>query len=440
MAVKKIPGVLRTGRILGKYRVGKRIAHGGFAEVYRAYDTVEGLPVALKVPKLHLAARGLLDDFRKEVRLTARLAHPNILPIKNADLIDGHFVIVYPLGERTLADRLRMRLSLRTVLDYAEQILNAVAHAHERRVIHCDIKPENFVLFDHDQVLRLGDFGIGRIGFQTMMAGSGSGTVGYLAPEQAMGQLSFRSDVFSVGLLLYRMFSGYLPEWPFEWPPPGCGTLRRRLHPEMIALLRRAMQVNARKRFANAKIMRDAFLPMKRRMLNAGARRRRRPAATTRDWKGIRWQEFRRRFGAQLETRFSCDRCDGPVSETMQTCPWCGTERHRHRGETRLPAICPRCGRGVKLDWTFCPWCYGPGVGPLSDREYPDRRYTGRCANPGCSRKVLMPFMRYCPWCHRKVRKRWKIEGTRETCHRCGWGVLGDFWEFCPWCGVGLRS
>jgi hypothetical protein len=92
----------------------------------------------------------------------------------------------------------------------------------------------------------------------------------------------------------------------------------------------------------------------------------------------------------------------------------------------------------MKLDWRYCPWCYGPGVEPLSQRPYPDKRYRVACGNPRCTRKVLLPFMRYCPWCHRKVRKPWTIEGSRKRCGSCGWGVLEEFWNFCPWCGKAL--
>ena len=125
----------------------------------------------------------------------------------------------------------------------------------------------------------------------------------------------------------------------------------------------------------------------------------------------------------------------GSVSESMQHCPWCGTRRKVHGGKTSFPARCPRCKRGVKRDWTYCPWCYGAGLRQQSGREYTDVRYEARCSNPGCERKELMPFMRYCPWCRRAVKKKWKVPGSREKCPSCGWGVLKDFWSYCPWCG-----
>jgi len=89
----------------------------------------------------------------------------------------------------------------------------------------------------------------------------------------------------------------------------------------------------------------------------------------------------------------------------------------------------------MKTDWRFCPWCYGAAVNPDATPRHSDVRYEGRCSNPRCEGKDLMPFMQYCPWCRRKVRKAWGIEGSKDRCSRCGWGVLRDYWDYCPWCG-----
>jgi serine/threonine-protein kinase len=421
--------VFKARQTIGKYRIERRLAEGGFAVVYRALDQIEGVRVALKIPRQNMA--GALDDFRREVRLAAKLDHPNILPLKNAEFVEGHFVVVFALGEKTLADRLQTRLATRTALDYAEQMLEAVACAHRHRIIHCDVKPENLILFAGDR-LRLTDFGIAKMALRTVRA-SGSGTMGYMAPEQAMGKPSFRSDVFSAGLILYRMLAGHLPEWPFEWPPPRYERLRGRVHPDLIELIRRSLELDPKKRFRDGNQMRAAFRRVKPRALSFETRRKK-SAGTGRDWKTVRRRQFQRQYGRQLETRHQCEKCEGPVSEAMAGCPWCGAERKVHHGPTRFPAHCPRCRRGMKLDWRFCPWCYGPGFEPHTTRRYTDKRYTARCANPRCERKELMPFMRYCPWCHRKVRKKWEIVGSRDKCSRCGWGVLPAYWSHCPWC------
>nr|MDJ0928826.1 serine/threonine-protein kinase [Gammaproteobacteria bacterium] len=222
MATPKLP---RARQTLGKYRIERRIANGPRATVYRAYDTIHGVKVALKIAEPTLMSEEFLDEFRREARLSVRMEHPNVLPIQNASFIDGLFVIAMPLGEETLADRMTRRMSTTLALDFAEQALSAVAHAHDNNIIHCDVKPENFILFDHNR-LRLTDFGFSKVVIRPGQKGSGSGTVGYLAPEQALGRPMFQSDVFSLGLVIYQLFSGYLPEWPFKWPPPNYARIR----------------------------------------------------------------------------------------------------------------------------------------------------------------------------------------------------------------------
>lgn len=432
--------MLRPRQKLGKYTIQKRIAQGGFADVYRAYDTIEGIKVAIKIPQPGMLEHRTLDDILREVRLTAKLDHPNILAIKNADYVGRLFIIVYPLGEGTLGDRMNKRLPFDSAIDYSAQMLDAVAFAHRKRILHCDIKPENLILFPGD-VLKLADFGIAKIATQTMTA-SGSGTVGYVAPEQALGKPSPRSDVFSLGLVIYKMMTSHLPEWPFEWPGPGYDKLKRKANPAFISFIKRSMSVNARKRFANAGEMLSAFNRIKAKAHRTpGARRRpkRSPTNGPGEWRLVRFKEFRRHYGKSLEAVFQCPRCDGPISERMIACPWCGNEPKTFKGETRYPARCRQCRRGMKLDWSYCPHEYGTAQGPRSNRAYSDKRYTASCSNPTC-RGPLMPFMKYCPWCRTKVRRKWKIEGSNRRCPRCGWGVLHDFWIRCPWCAHQLRK
>ena len=428
--------MVRIRQRLGKYRIDRRLAEGGFATVYKAYDTIAGIPVALKLPHPGLMTKETLETFRKEVRLTAGLDHPNILPVKDAGFIDGTFVIAYPLGDETLADRLTRRMSGRTMVGFAQQMLEAVAFAHRKRILHGDLKPENFILFPGNH-LRLADFGIAKVARRTLEA-SGSGTLGYLAPEQAMGKPSLRSDVFSLGLILYRMFSGHLPEWPFSWPPPAFDRVRRSFHPEVIAFLRRCLELDHRKRFTDAVRMAAAFRRLRPRVLRGmPTQRRQRSKAKTRrtDWRTLRQRGFLREYRSILEVRGTCGRCHGPVAESMQFCPWCSAKRRVRPDETRFRGRCPRCKRGVKTDWRFCPWCYGPAINSEATPRYADARYTAHCSNSSCQGKDLMPFMRYCPWCRRKVQKAWKIAGAKGHCRGCGWGILRDYWDYCPWCG-----
>ncbi len=123
-----------------------------------------------------------------------------------------------------------------------------------------------------------------------------------------------------------------------------------------------------------------------------------------------------RQFGRQLETHYQCGRCDGPVSEYMLACPWCGTGRKVLRDETTFPSCCPRCQRGTKLDWRYCAWCYGPGFDDVADRAIQRPALRGTLPqSANCDRDELMPFMRYCPWCHTKVRQ--TVENRRQHRH-----------------------
>jgi serine/threonine protein kinase len=246
----------RRRQMLGQYRIERLLAKGATAEVFAAHDTELGIKVALKVPLSNLEG-AMLDSIRQEVRLVAKLDHPNIMPVRTASEIDGHLVIVQPLGIESLADRLGRRLGRERVLDITGQLFAGLAHAHAKRVMHCDVKPDNIVLFD-DGTVRLADFGLAKLAVHSIEA-SGSGTVGYMAPEQALGRPSARSDVFSAGLVLYRMLAGALPEWPFEWPYPGLARARRGFHPDLLELVRHATLVDSRKRFENAVPLRDAF-------------------------------------------------------------------------------------------------------------------------------------------------------------------------------------
>jgi hypothetical protein len=431
------PKKIRVRQRLGQYRIEYRLDRGGFATVYCAYDTVEGRQVALKIPHAHLVTPAALRDFRREVRLTASLDHPSILTIKTAGMIDGHFVIVYPLGTGNLSHLLEHRMPLPRALEYFDRMVEALAYAHRHGVIHCDIKPENFILFPGGQI-RLADFGIARFALNTL-SGSGSGTVGYVAPEQALGRPSPRSDVFSIALVFWQLLTGVLPTGPFDWPPPSFSRIRDRVHPDLLALLERALQVDDRKRLGDAEQLRLAWRRVRGKAIRRAARRRKKTTKKRGGWKTARFREFTRIYKTLHPPR-PCPGCDGPIHESMRFCPWCDRDLKKLRVETRFPARCPRCDRGIKLDWKYCAWCHGPSIGPATTREYTDREYSARCRNAGCERKDLLPFSRYCPWCRKKVIRPWSLRARGKYCPRCDRGIAGEFWDHCAWCGKELRG
>jgi len=426
--------MLRARQKIGKYRILGRIASGPLADVYRAFDTIQKIRVALKIPKSGDATGE--EEFLHEVQVATRLKHPNILSVLNASYIDDHFVIAMELGEESLADRIERRTSTARAMELATQALAALAHAHEHRIIHCDIKPENYIIFPGNQ-LKLADFGFAKISLRTLKA-SGSGTIDYIAPEQAMGRPKFQSDVFSLGLVLYRLFSGKLPEWPFEWPMAGHDRLASRVRPEFTEFLRKAIQLDPSKRYRDAVQMQAAF-----ERLHSHARRQKRakPKNGSRSgssWRQMQWREFQRKYRKALHTSHHCRRCEGPVSESMQACPWCGFDNPARGSESLFASTCPRCERGAKNDWNYCSWCYGPGFVEETSRRYADKRYTSRCSSRRC-RGPLMPFMRYCPWCRTKVKQPWKLPGSRHTCKACKWGIAKEFWNYCAWCREPVR-
>ncbi len=244
---------------MGKYRVRRRIASGGFADVYEADDTIEGVKVALKLPHPEELRGDGQKVLLQEIRILASLKHPHIMPLKDAAMIDDRFVIAMPLSKESLEERMRRRLSRERALKYAEGLCAGLAHAHDRKIIHCDLKPQNLLLTDDDE-LRIADFGIAKMALTTRtVKGSGAGTVGYLAPEQPHGRLSARTDVFAAGLVLYELFSKELPVWPFTWPPLGESRIRERFSPDILRWLRIALSPAPKDRYKDGGEMLDAL-------------------------------------------------------------------------------------------------------------------------------------------------------------------------------------
>jgi serine/threonine-protein kinase len=421
--------LLKARQKLDKYKILERIASGPLANVYKAFDTIHKSRVALKIPK---PARNITnEDFLREVQVATRLVHPNIITLLNASFIGDYFVIAMELGEESLADRLIRRISTEKALELADQAIAALAYAHRNKVIHCDIKPENYIVFPGNH-LKLTDFGFAKISIRTLKA-SGSGTIDYIAPEQAMGRPKFQSDVFSLGLVLYRMFSGKLPEWPFNWPMIGHERVMARVGPDLAAIIRKAIKLDPADRYKDAVHMYADFRKVKVRGKSSRRIRSTLKARKKTSWRKLRWREFQSQFRKALDTRYDCRRCQGPVSESMQHCPWCGTDNPAPKDDTRMPGVCPRCERGVKSDWAYCAYCYGPGFEVETRRRFADKRYSAKCSNPRC-KEPLMPFMRYCPWCRTRVKRPWKLPGSDYKCRSCRSGIAGDFWNYCAWC------
>jgi serine/threonine-protein kinase len=413
---------------LRKYRLASLLGKGGSCEVWKARDCVEGIWVALKIPLLDMNGRRDNKDLLHEIRQVSGLRHEHIMPVKNADIINGHVVLATQLSAKTLDDCSRP-MSVRRIIHIMSQVLEGLAYAHKRRLVHCDVTPGNIFLFG-DGRAAMGDFGISMHIKGRVVTSDVYGTPGYVAPEQAYGKPTYRSDCFAVALILYEYITGVLPRWPFRRPMRGSKRLRARTNRVFADFIHKALAVDPVRRFANAGEMLEALIESTPKQFRNGYHKTKRNGKSG-GWKKLRREAFIKRYGKVLAAEHKCSTCGEPVAESMQICPWCGSDRNRFDSNSRFEHICPDCHRGVLAEWRYCPWCYGPGFDSPSEKTTAGARYQSKCSH--CGGK-LMRFMRYCPWCRRKVLKRWRVTAFPEICSRCCQPVDTDYWTYCPWC------
>src|SRR5215469_1889072 len=260
------------GTRLGAYELIKRIGKGGMAEVYLARQlTAFNREVAVKVIHANFTEDPSFGErFLREAQAITKLSHPNILPLIEFGEENGVLYLVMPLArEGTLRDLLKRRngpLPLEEAIPLFTQMCDAVQYAHEQDIIHRDIKPQNVLLQSRTHVL-LGDFGIARDLAQTHITttGAGIGTVEYMAPEQALGQTDTRSDIYSLGVVLYQMLTGHVPytgSTPFQVlmrhtsePLPDPRQLNPNLPPDIVSVLQMALAKDPNQRFQSAQAL-----------------------------------------------------------------------------------------------------------------------------------------------------------------------------------------
>jgi serine/threonine protein kinase len=208
-----------TRTLADRYQVERLIGEGGMATVYLAKDLKHDRDVALKILKPELGAVLGTDRFLAEIRVTARLQHPNLLPLFDSGDAEGilYYVMPYVEGEslRARLDRER-QLPLDDTLHIATAVANALDYAHAHQIVHRDLKPEN-ILLQSGQPL-IADFGIALAvskagGQRVTQTGLSLGTPQYMSPEQATGdrQIDKRSDIYSLGAVVYEMLAGEAP-------------------------------------------------------------------------------------------------------------------------------------------------------------------------------------------------------------------------------------
>jgi len=266
-----------TAALAGRYRIDRELGAGGMATVYLADDLKHDRKVALKVLKPELAAVLGADRFVVEIKTTASLQHPHILPLFDSGTADGFLFYVMPFikGE-TLRDKLNRetQLGVEEAVRIAREVADALDYAHRNGVIHRDIKPENILL--HDGRPMVADFGIAlavsaAAGGRMTETGLSLGTPHYMSPEQATAEkeISARSDVYSLASVLYETLAG---------EPPHVGgsaqqvimkiitdrarpvtELRKSVPPNVAAALVKALEKLPADRFATAKEFADAL-------------------------------------------------------------------------------------------------------------------------------------------------------------------------------------
>ena len=278
-----------TGTMLGPYRVLEKLGEGGMGEVYKARDTRLGRDVAIKI----LPAAAATDAerrarFEREVRAVAALNHPNIVTIHAVEEVEGvpFFTMEYVEG-RTLTQMIPPRgLSLDELLRIAIPLTDAVGAAHQHGILHRDLKPAN-VMVNAEGRVKVLDFGLAKLKEVAMGPEAGTaataeptgegrilGTVAYMSPEQAEGKvLDQRSDVFSLGILLYEMATGQRPfkgdtsvsvlSAILKDTPRSVTDLRPDLPRDLARILKRALAKDPERRYQTAKDLRNDLETLK---------------------------------------------------------------------------------------------------------------------------------------------------------------------------------
>jgi serine/threonine-protein kinase len=254
----------------GRYRIERELGAGGMATVYLAEDLKHHRNVAVKVLRPELAAALGAERFLREIRTTANLRHPHILPLYDSGEADGFLYYIMPLVEgESLRDRLdrERQLSVDGAIRVAREVADALACAHTQGVLHRDIKPENILLERGHAILA--DFGIARaldIAGADQLTGTGLslGTPAYMSPEQSLGEdgLDGRSDLYSLGCVLYEMLVGEPPHTGpsahaiiakrLSGTAPRVAMLRETVSPQLDAIVSRLLARAPADRFATA--------------------------------------------------------------------------------------------------------------------------------------------------------------------------------------------
>lgn len=255
----------------GRYEITELIGIGGMADVYKAVDLVENRTVAVKILKNEFADNDdFVRRFRNESKAIAVLSHPNIVKIYDVGFSDRiQFIVMEYIDGITLKEFMEQQgvLKWKDSVHFIIQILRALQHAHDRGIVHRDIKPQNIMLFP-DGTIKVMDFGIARFAREEgkTISDKAIGSVHYISPEQARGDITDeKSDIYSVGVMLYEMLTGVKPfdaDTPIavalmhmQSTPKPPRAINNTIPEGLESIVMRAMQRDASKRYQSASEM-----------------------------------------------------------------------------------------------------------------------------------------------------------------------------------------
>lgn len=204
-------------RLDGRYEIQELIGVGGMAVVYKAYDNIDDRIVAVKILKEeYLANEDFRRRFKNESKAIAVLSHPNIVKVYDVSFGDRlQYIVMEYVDGITLKEYIEQQkvIDWKEAVHFTTQILRALQHAHDKGIVHRDIKPQNIMLLPNGNI-KVADFGIARFSRNETktMTESAIGSVHYISPEQARGEVTDnKADIYSVGVVLYEMITGQLP-------------------------------------------------------------------------------------------------------------------------------------------------------------------------------------------------------------------------------------
>jgi serine/threonine-protein kinase len=307
---------------IGKYKILRKLGSGGFGTVYLAEDTILKCQRALKIP--HRTSNQADKLLQESVLQTRLLDHPHIVKLLTVDIIDNILIMVMEFIEGTDLEKILDKssaLEIKAALKYFRQILSALAFAHQKSVIHRDIRPSN-IMINLDDDVKIADFGTSTLMQEKQFATTKIGSPPYMAPEQFEGKAVFASDVYSAGSLFYEMVTGFPPivlANPME-------IYKRAKAAQFTPLAQKNPQVPPE---LNRVIMKTLAPDLKERYAQAGDVLNDLDALgkKSRDYTS-EMKDIQKRIQArESRTDHICWNCRKASGRRVKTCPYCGEEQ-----------------------------------------------------------------------------------------------------------------